>query len=74
MKLEKGSGKCIDEKWFCNEECIENFIRENEDLFSINDEISNKSNDEDKPDEYIDDNMLSDDEINISAYDPMQDF
>lgn len=65
-QIEKGGSSIFDDNWFCNDECIQKYMKEN---------IDNQQNEELLQDNTPDDNTLEDNtlEDNI-VYDPMIDF
>jgi len=78
-RIEKGSGKCLDGRWFCNEACFELYLNDNEDLLDIEnsqDDIHDKSIRDSSLSEQGDDIYpYIDSEENINnVYDPMEDF
>ncbi len=82
-RIEKGSGKCLDEKWFCSLECVENYLKENEDLMNLytndysdheNLEDFEKYDDNNEEEENSERESLIHEENPTNAYDPMQDF
>lgn len=71
--MEKGNGKYINEFWFCNENCIEEYMKENineilgEEVCKVQINDSLEENDENFEE-------IEDEKNDENEYDPMLDF
>ena len=88
--MEKGSGKCFEDKWFCCLKCRENYLKENDEFINIYySDNSSQNHDHDRDRDQLEDNMdySNHHQENISNsseeadafipkinYDPMEDF
>ena len=61
--MEKGSGKCFEDKWFCCLKCVEDYLKENEELINIYYSENSSQNIDYAHD---DDNIEFEDNINYS--------